>query len=296
MEGRIMQGIFNKLFHVCTNGLARSDWFRDEEDFILGMNSVATCALFSGVKVYCFCLMTNHVHFILQGDLGKCRLFIKEYKRVQSRYLVRKYKKTEVLVDADVCIKQLETEEYIKAALAYVVRNPTAAGMPVLPTGYRWSSARLYFSQLPSVNGLCRKISDMTYVQRTSLLRTKSVFPDSYFVDESNIISPSCYVDYKSVEKIFVSPKHWLYYLSSTQDIKMELETGVLTKAGHSDDELSASREALAFEKFRVPRYEILKLEDRYIIARELRKRYGVGIKQLARVTSLNPSMLKSLL
>ncbi len=291
-----MQGIFNNLYHVCTSGLARNDWFLDEDDFILGMNTVATCALFSGVKVYCFCLMTNHVHFILQGSMEMCRLFIKEYKRIQSRYLVRKYNKADVLSDADVCVKHLETEEYIKTAIAYVVRNPVAAGMPVMPTGYRWSSASLYFSEQPFVNGLSRKISDMTYAQRVTLLRTKSVFPDSYFVDESNMISPSCYVDYKSVDKIFVSPKQWLYYLSSTRDINMELETGVIAKAKHRDEELFASRESLTYEKFRVSKYERLRIEDRYIIASELKKRYGVGIKQLARVTSLDPSMLKSLL
>ncbi len=110
------------------------------------MNNIPACALSAGVAVYSFCLMSNHVHFILEGDKEKCSMFIREYKRRQSRILNAKYRKSALLDDGEICVKELTNPDYIKSAIAYVVRNPMAAGMPVTPNGYPWSSAETYFN------------------------------------------------------------------------------------------------------------------------------------------------------
>ncbi len=290
-----MQGTNLSLYHVCTNGLAQNKWFRDEEDFIAGMNNIPACGMSAGVRVYCFCLMSNHVHFILEGSQERCSLFIREYKRRQSRLLTVKYRKPDPLADGEICIKSLDTFDYIKSAIAYVVRNPTAAGLPVTPEGYPWSSAAVYFSQQCIPAG-ARRFAEIPITRRAMILKSKMAFPDDYLIDSKGMILPQCYVEYKSVENIYGNPKQWMYYLSSTQDLKLELETGIISKTGHSDIELSASLDALSEEKFKGRRFQDLKLEDRYLIAKELKKRYGAGVRQLARITSLNPELLKALM
>lgn len=58
---------------------------RDDQAFAEGMNDIPACALRTGIKVYAFCLMDNHVHFILKGAYDACVDFIRQYKRLRSR-------------------------------------------------------------------------------------------------------------------------------------------------------------------------------------------------------------------
>ena len=45
-------------------------WFRDDEDFKVGMNCVALAAVKTGAGVVVFVLMSNHVHFLLMVDMS----------------------------------------------------------------------------------------------------------------------------------------------------------------------------------------------------------------------------------
>ena len=54
-------------YHVCSHGLEKNDIFKTQADFIAGMNDVAICIIGFDVKILCFCLMSNHFHFVLYG-------------------------------------------------------------------------------------------------------------------------------------------------------------------------------------------------------------------------------------
>ena len=47
----------NHIYHVCTDGLSREIMFRDDSDYISGMNDIPICSLVTAIEVYCFCLM-----------------------------------------------------------------------------------------------------------------------------------------------------------------------------------------------------------------------------------------------
>ena len=53
---------------VTTEHLKEGVWFRDEEDYKVGMNYVAVLSFILGVTVLSFSLMSNHVHFVLYPD------------------------------------------------------------------------------------------------------------------------------------------------------------------------------------------------------------------------------------
>ncbi len=286
----------NGIYHICTDGLAQELWFRDEEDYVDGMNSTAVCALLTDVNIYCFCLMSNHVHFIINGAEGRCIRFIREYKRRRTLQLAAKYADGHSLQGAGISMKRIDKPEYLKTVIAYVMRNPTAAGLAVVPGGYRWSSSNQYFADRSFLERGCRAMAEFSLTRKRKMFKTKIHFPDDYLIGYDGIIFPGSYVDYKSVEKIYNSPRQFLYHLSATNDLLEELETGILTRASYNDSELLASMEALCSEKFGGRKFGSLRIEDRYQVAREMRKRYGTGARQLARITSLDPEFLKRLL
>lgn len=79
---RIMEKHF---YHFATKGLEDDILFGSVEGFIAGMNRIALCLCRLGkehlVIVICFCLMDNHVHFILYGTEEDCILFMENYKQ-----------------------------------------------------------------------------------------------------------------------------------------------------------------------------------------------------------------------
>ena len=56
-----------KVYLLSTGHLEKNLWFRNDEDFVAGMNHVAIQAAQNlKVRVLSFVLMSNHVHFVLK--------------------------------------------------------------------------------------------------------------------------------------------------------------------------------------------------------------------------------------
>ncbi len=284
------------IYHIYTNGTAKGLWFLNEEDFRLGMNSIPSCAMGADITIYCFCLMSNHVHFIVQGEKEGCIKFIKEYKKQRSRQIAEKYDGEHILSGADTGIKLVDSADYFKTLIAYVLRNPLAARMNILPSEYRWSSGNLYFSERAFCLEGLRKLGELSHTQQRNLFKTRILLPENYLIDSSGIIFPGSYVNFKAVEKAFVSAKNLLYYLSKTNDMEVELESGILAKVRYTDIELLASLECLCSEKFSGKKYSTLRIEDKYRLSKLLYKCYGASPKQIARVAALDYYTLKTML
>lgn len=67
----------NKSFWlITTEQLKGKLWFKDEEDYKVGMNYVAILSSTSPVSVLAFILMSNHVHFVVEGSYSEVYAFI----------------------------------------------------------------------------------------------------------------------------------------------------------------------------------------------------------------------------
>ncbi len=284
------------IYHVYTKGMEKKLWFQDCEDYKFGMNNVPVCAMIADVNILCFCLMSNHVHFILSGREENCVRFIREYKRQNSKYLKSRYHRHRPLAGSDIGIKKIEPGEHLKTAIAYVMRNPVAAGLGMMPSEYLWSSSSAYFSEASSQWGMYCRLGDLSGEAIRELFRTRVQLPDDYILREDGTISPGSYVDSRAVEKLYSSPRQLLFHLSSNKDMEEEMENGILAKARYNDTELKASMENLCSEMFHGRDFTSLKIEDRYRVAKEIRRRYGAGPKQISRITALNYETLKTLL
>ena len=114
--------------------------------------------------------------------------------------------------DVYVQLSKVDTVEYLENVIAYILRNPLAAGVLIMPYHYLWSSAMLYFNPTKPM-GL--KMNDMSLRKRRLVTKSHMEVPDSYMVDENGMILPSCYVDVDAVEKIFRHPSRLLFLLKA---------------------------------------------------------------------------------
>ena len=110
-----------KYYLVTTDHLEEGLWFRDEKDFIAGMNFVAIQAHASHVIVLAFILMSNHVHFVVKGKWKDVKAFINGLKSRHSRYLHNKYGTFEFLRRNGSDIQEVSTlEEGLEKAIALI--------------------------------------------------------------------------------------------------------------------------------------------------------------------------------
>lgn len=274
-------------WHICTDGLEKNVIFKSDTDYIYGMNSIPVCAAGNQVTILAFCLMSNHVHFIVHGEEDNCRKFITQYKKRQTALTN--------LSSTNVCIKHINDDDYLMKAIGYVLRNPVSAGIRLMPYHYDWSSASLYFKK-PDSGRLGKKIGTLSYRSKRELLHSQTTLLDEYILTEKGLILPECYVDFEYVENLFRSPARLMYAMSRNENMEMELSGDILHKTKYSDEELSGTIKELCEETFQKSSADLLSIENRYRLAKILHKRYRLSRKQLARLTMTEPSLLKTML
>ncbi len=278
-------------FHISSHGLERNDIFKSREDFIQGMNDVAMCVLGYDVSILAFCLMSNHFHFVLYGVSEECRKFSEEYKRRCAIRMRQRAGEVKGMKEIDIHPERIDSREYLENAVAYVLRNSLVAGIRVMPYHYRWSSACLYFNAEECFKG--ERLNDMSERKRFRILRSRLDVPDSYMVDENGMIHPSCYVRTDLVEEIFRHPARLLALLGRKVENDVEVRLGIMEQIAITDQELLTQMNELIRMEFGCSSLYQLPMNDRVKLCTLLKRNFGAGVKQIARVTRLSPDVVE---
>ncbi len=131
--------------HIVQRGHNRAPVFIEERDYKYYLRSLAKWRDALGVRVYAYCLMTNHVHLILDpgGNASAISSLMKRVAGRQTRYVNTAEKRTGTIWEGRYKSSPIETEEYLLACLRYVELNPVWAGIVNRADEYRWSSYRV---------------------------------------------------------------------------------------------------------------------------------------------------------
>ena len=139
-------------YHAFTRGLEKDLLFYGDTEFLYGMNIIPRYLKLSGTRLLAFCLMDNHVHFVLEGCRAACNQFIINYKRTVFSFL-KKCRERDIPETTVPGIVGIESTDSLLTVIAYVLRNPVAAGINYLPQDYKWSSAPTYFRKRCNMYG-----------------------------------------------------------------------------------------------------------------------------------------------
>ena len=282
-----------RFFHVCTDGTVLPWMFKDNQDFIAGMNRIGICKVIAQVNVYDYTLMDNHVHFLLNGEIAECKKFIDKYKTLTGKWNAHKYGISRHLKDLPTSIIPLRTEDDILETAAYIDRNSVMAGFKGLPSEYPWGSSCLMFRNDIQNTRKYKYLKDFSENQLRNILNTRVLLPDDWRVDDSGMIDHTCYTEYRKMEKLFASPVRYLYFLTKKLEGKINITLAHGQKAFIPDKELRAIVENLAIRHFGTGDIKSLNVNARLTIARKLRYEYASSVKQIGRMVYLDPEMLK---
>ena len=271
---------------VTTEHLKKGLWFRDDEDYRIGMNYVAIASFVFGVMVLAFVLMSNHVHFVLYCTEEEARAFIDGLKADCSRHLALKYGVRDLLRRNRVVIERISPEdESFERAVAYTQMNPPAANICLYPTGYPWGTGGVFFNSKPVKGTRLREMSQRA-VRR--LLHTRRILPLDWLVGEDGYVLPESYVPVDLVESIFKTPKRMDFFLRNSSKAKRRQEFNGNDLPSFRDQVLYAAIPDLCQSLF--GRTSVCDLDTKQTteLIRQLRRRFSADIRQIARVTSLD--------
>ena len=282
-----------EFWFVTSDHLSDRIWFRDDEDFKMGMNLAAVLAIALGVDVLAFVLMSNHVHFVLCCSYEKARQFSEQYKKRYSQYVNKKYGIKELLRRVHFDIKPIIPEdEALEWAIAYTDMNPVAADICFSPTGYPWGTGDTFFKTKKEKG---RPIGTLSDRARIALLHSTQPMPPDLIVGEDGYILPESFVKVELVENLFRTPKRMNFFHQNSSKAKRRLSSDE-NAPSFRDQLVIAAIPDLCQSLFRKPSMAGLTEDDQAELLKQLRFRFSSNADQLARVTGLSYNKVVELL
>ena len=101
------------IYHVMSRGLNKQLLFDDETDYLRYLQLLNDIKKEYGIKVYAYCLMSNHIHIILKDDN---EMLSTAMRRLNSRYAMyynRKNCKVGYVFSDRFKSEAIETKEYL---------------------------------------------------------------------------------------------------------------------------------------------------------------------------------------
>lgn len=135
--------------HVVQRGHNKQVVFAEPNDFKRYIADLRELKTLFGVKVYAFCLMTNHVHLLLApGDsIAALGQLMKGLAGRMTRYRNKLEGRSGTLWESRYKSSVVQSDVYLLACSRYIELNPVRARMVQRAQDYPWSSLHLRLSE-----------------------------------------------------------------------------------------------------------------------------------------------------
>ena len=134
-------------YHVTCRGNHRNEIFRDNEDREVYLQIVRQSLSRFRYCLHCFCLMTNHVHLLLETTDVPIWLIMHYINMSFTHYMNDKYELVGHLFQGRYGAEPVHENDVMLFISRYIHLNPVRAGMVANPEDYRWSSYRMFIGQ-----------------------------------------------------------------------------------------------------------------------------------------------------
>ncbi len=136
------------LYHVITRGNNRQEIFLHHKDFLKYLNYLRIYKKQYEFLLYCYCLMSNHVHLLLRPT-HKERLakIMQTLNTAYTMYFNRKYSRCGHLFQGRYNSIIVEEDPHLLELIRYIHQNPVRAKIVEEEIKYPYSSYRFYFGK-----------------------------------------------------------------------------------------------------------------------------------------------------
>jgi len=133
------------IYHVTVRGNNRRVLFVDDWDRRRFVKRLGDGAEECDVRVYAFCLMTKHVHLVVETPQANLRHFMHKLETAYTIYFNKRHMESGHLMQGRYGAKAVESDAYLLALTRYVHLNPVYVGAMVRkPLAKRMRALRAY--------------------------------------------------------------------------------------------------------------------------------------------------------
>lgn len=160
------------IYHVTVRGVERRAIFHDDADRERFLVQLADSVEHFGVRLFLYCLMSNHVHLLVETPQGNLGPFMQRLQTAYTVYFNLRHRRAGHLMQGRYGAQLVQGDQYLLNLSRYIHLNPVFTGglvrAPVRERiqalrQYRWSSYRGYV-------GLAKPESYVDYAPIRSLL------------------------------------------------------------------------------------------------------------------------------
>ena len=128
-------------YHVVPKGIADQILFGDDSDRYFYLDELRHAKQELDVLVHAYCLMSNHVHLLIEDPANNLAAFLKRVHERYGMHYARKIGRTGGIFRNHPWSEPVERDSYLLCAMRYIHANPAAAGI-CRASQYEWSSAK----------------------------------------------------------------------------------------------------------------------------------------------------------
>ena len=280
-------------YHLCTPGWLTEILFVSQGDYKSCVNFIAVCAFKSNVRIISFEIMSNHLHFILEGAIEACLVFFKLLKSKLKRYFVScgRYVKMDEFEPKPIRITDLAM---MRNEIPYVSRNAHVATNCYTPFSYPWGCGCLYFNEL-TIRRDYIPWTDLSKNEKEKLCRCRvNDLPDYYCVADGMIL-PQSFCAFKRGMSFFRNARHYFTQISKNFESFSEVARRLGDDVFLNDDEMFAIVVNKSKEMFGEAKPTLLPPDAKIRVATILKKEYNASEGQIQRMLRLDRNVVADL-
>ena len=133
------------VYHVMLRSVNRQQIFFEEDDYRFFIRLLKRYKAVSDYKLYAYCLMSNHIHLLIQAYDEDISTILKRIGTAFAFWYNGKYDRVGHIFQDRFKSEPVDTQHYLLTVLRYILRNPVAAGICHSPQEYTYSNALVYF-------------------------------------------------------------------------------------------------------------------------------------------------------
>lgn len=138
------------LYHVTARGDHREAIYRDAEDRLAWLNTIALVCKRFNLVVHAFCQMTNHYHLLIETVDGNLSQAMRQLNGLYTQAFNRRHRLVGHLFQGRYKAILVQKERYLLELTRYVVLNPLRARMLTSLDDWPWSSHHCTLGRKPA--------------------------------------------------------------------------------------------------------------------------------------------------
>ena len=126
-------------YHIIIRGVNKEIIFIDDKDKVMFLRLLKYYKIKLNCKIHAYCLMSNHVHLLIEDKNLKIGELMKNITCVYAGEFNKRHKRIGHLFQDRYKSQNVENQSYLLCLIRYIHRNPEKAGI-CKTEEYKWSS------------------------------------------------------------------------------------------------------------------------------------------------------------